>query len=152
MPQHGAVAYQRAAGRYGSDATATASPAKLVVMLYDRLALDLARAQQAQVDGNRETSHENLSHAQEIVAELLASLDVGAWDGGANLASLYRWLIREMVTANVRMDAQRTSDCLSVVEPLRLAWTEALSGGAAASGNATSGSATSGAGLIGATA
>ena len=57
LPQSGAGAYQRAAGRYGSDATATASPARLVVMLYDRLALDLARAhgvtgQYLPLDGN----------------------------------------------------------------------------------------------------
>jgi flagellar secretion chaperone FliS len=123
-------AYQRAAGRYGEDATATASPARLVVMLYDRLALDLARGRQAQLDGDRETANNQLAHAQDIVAELLSSLDVDVWDGAANLASLYRWLIRELIAANVRMDPTRTAGCLSVVEPLRDAWTQAAAGGA----------------------
>ena len=35
----------------------------------------------------------NIAHAQDIVAELLSSLDTDAWDGAANLASLYRWLL-----------------------------------------------------------
>lgn len=133
LPTYGTnQAYQRAAGRYGSEAAATASPAKLVVMLYDRLVLDLARGRQAQLDGDREVANEQLGHAQDIVAELLSSLDVDAWEGGPGLASLYRWLLRELMAANVRMDAGRTAGCLAVVEPLRDAWTEALTKGTGA--------------------
>lgn len=134
MPQSGAGAYQRAAGRYGADATATASPAKLVVMLYDRLALDLTRAHQAQLAGDRESANTNIAHAQDIVAELLSSLDTTGWDGAANLANLYRWLLRELIAANVRMDATRTAGCLAVVEPLREAWTQAVSATVAGAG------------------
>ena len=119
-------AYQRAQASYGSTAASTASPARLVVMLYDRLLLDLRRAHQFQVDGEREPAHDNLSHAQEIVAELLSSLDVDAWDGGRQLASLYQWLMAEMIRANTRMEPQRVLDCVSVVEPLRDAWAQAL--------------------------
>jgi flagellar protein FliS len=139
----GAAAYQRAANHYGSSSAETASPQRLLVQLYDRLCLDLARAVQAQQDGSREVAHTNLLHAQDIVSELLSSLDVDAWEGGANLASLYRWLLREMIAANVGMDAKRTGDCLSVVKPLRDAWAQALDSTAAGG---------TGAGLIGATA
>lgn len=133
LPTYGTnQAYQRAAGRYGADATATASPAKLVVMLYDRLVLDLNRGRQAQLAGDREAANDQLGHAQDIIAELLSSLDVEAWEGGPGLASLYRWLIRELISANVRMDPERTASCLTVVEPLRDAWTVALTKGAGA--------------------
>jgi len=118
-------AYQKAASSYSGSAVATATPQRLVVMLYDRLVLDLGRARQAQEDGDRETAHENLSHGQEIVAELLSSLDVNAWDGGPGLARLYTWLMAEMTRANVRMEPQRVTDCLGVVQPLRDAWSEA---------------------------
>jgi flagellar protein FliS len=124
MPQ--AQAYQRAAGSYGSNAATTASPGRLLVMLYDRLSLDLTRAHQAQLEGNREVANENIAHAQEIVAELLSSLDLDAWDGAAGLASLYRWVIRELIAANIRMDPDRTAGCLAVIEPLREAWTQAV--------------------------
>jgi flagellar protein FliS len=124
MPQ--SQAYQRAAGSYGTNAATTASPARLLVMLYDRLSLDLTRAHQAQLAGDREVANENIAHAQDIVAELLSSLDLQAWDGAAGLASLYRWVIRELIAANVRMDPERTAGCIAVIEPLREAWTQAL--------------------------
>ena len=129
-------AYQRAAGRYGSDAANTASPGRLLVMLYDRLSLDLTRAHAAQLEGQREVANDNIAHAQDIVAELLSSLDVDAWDGAPRLAAIYRWLMRELIAANVRMDPVRTAGCLDIVQPLREAWSQALAE-SGATGSAT---------------
>jgi flagellar secretion chaperone FliS len=111
--------------RYLGDAVATASPQQVLVMLYDRLALDLERAQIAAAAGDREATSVQLQHAQEIVIELLASLQVDAWEGGPRLAALYNWLITELVQANVRLDGNRISACRQVVEPLRDAWRQA---------------------------
>ena len=111
--------------RYLGDAVATASPQQVLVMLYDRLALDLERAQIAAAAGDREATSVQLQHAQEIVIELLASLQVDAWEGGPRLAALYNWLITELVQANVRLDGNRISSCRQVVEPLRDAWRQA---------------------------
>src|SRR5687768_14886278 len=111
--------------RYMGDSVATASPQQLLVMLYDRLALDLERAQKAAATGDRTTASEQLQHAQEIVLELLSSLRVDAWDGGPRLAALYNWLISEMMQANIRCDTNRISSCRQVVEPLRDAWRQA---------------------------
>ena len=58
--------------RYLGDAVATSSPQQVLVMLYDRLALDLERAQKAVAAGEREAASEQLQHAQAIVLELLA--------------------------------------------------------------------------------
>jgi flagellar protein FliS len=111
--------------RYMRDSVATASPQQLLVMLYDRLALDLERAEQAMVDADRERAHEQLTHAQEIVLELRASLNADVWEGGPRLAALYGWLITELIQANVKQDVRRVRDCRKVVEPLRDAWREA---------------------------
>jgi flagellar protein FliS len=111
--------------RYLGDTVTTASPQRLLVMLYDRLALDLERAQTALLDGDRTTAGEQLQHAQEIVLELLSSLQVDVWEGGPRLAALYNWLITEMIAANVKGDANRVSSCRQVVEPLRDAWRQA---------------------------
>jgi flagellar secretion chaperone FliS len=91
-------------------------------MLYDRLALDLERAQKAAAAGEREAASEQLQHAQAIVLELLSSLQVDAWEGGPRLAALYNWLIGELIQANTRQDTNRISSCRQVVEPLRDAW------------------------------
>lgn len=114
-----------ARARFLADTVATASPAKLLTMLYDRLVLDLTRAEKAQREGDRSAANAQLQHAQDIVTELSASLDTSAWDGGPGLAGLYAFLSAELVGANVAMDAERTAGCRALVEPLREAWHEA---------------------------
>ena len=111
--------------RYLGDSVATASPQQVLVMLYDRLALDLERAQAAVATGARDEASEQLQHAQAIVIELLSSLQVDVWEGGPRLAALYKWLITELVKANVKFDSNRISACREVVEPLRDAWRQA---------------------------
>ncbi|GGK18258.1 flagellar protein FliS [Pilimelia terevasa] len=111
--------------RYLRDAVATASPAKLLVMLYDRLVLDLARGEQALREENRDEATAQLQHAQEIIMELRASLDTSAWEGGPGLAQLYGFLLTELIQANVRREPDRVASCKALVEPLRDAWREA---------------------------
>ena len=111
--------------RYLGDSIATASPQQLLVMLYDRLALDLERGHAAMAAGDREQASAQLQHAQEIILELQASLRVEIWDGGPRLAALYAWLLSELIRANVKGDLRRVADCQKIVEPLRDAWREA---------------------------
>ncbi|RBY77065.1 flagellar export chaperone FliS [Blastococcus sp. TF02-09] len=108
--------------RYMGDTVATASPQQLLVMLYDRLALDLERADTALGAGDRDEARVQLQHAQEIVFELRSSLRVDLWEGGPRLDALYGWLIGELVQANIKGDRNRVSSCQKVVEPLRDAW------------------------------
>ncbi|MEU2348220.1 flagellar export chaperone FliS [Modestobacter sp. NPDC049651] len=108
--------------RYLGASVSTASPQQLLVMLYDRLALDLERAEAALVAGRRDEAREPLLHAQEIVIELRGSLKVEIWDGGPRLAALYGWLLGELITANTKGDVRRVADCRRIVEPLRDAW------------------------------
>jgi flagellar protein FliS len=111
--------------RYLGDAVSTASPQRLLVMLYDRLALDLERAESALTTGDREQANAMLQHAQDIVLELHSSLQVESWEGGPRLSALYTWLHGELVRANVKGDLRRVGDCRKIVEPLRDAWREA---------------------------
>ncbi len=119
--------------RYMGDTVATASPQQLLVMLYDRLALDLERGEAALRAGDSEEASRQLLHAQEIVAELHGSLKVEIWEGGPRLAALYTWLLTELVQANVKRDANRVASCREVVEPLRDAWRQAAASLAVAS-------------------
>jgi flagellar protein FliS len=110
---------------YVGQMVATASPARLLVMLYERLQLDLRRSVEAQESGDHATATAHLVHAQDIVLELNASLRTDAWAGAPTLAALYDWLHRELVRANVERNAAVTRDCLAAVEPLAEAWHEA---------------------------
>src|SRR4051812_42737627 len=111
--------------RYLQDSINTASPGRLLIMLYDRLVLDLMQGEEALRSLDRETAHERLTHAQEIVLELRTSLDVAAWSGAPGLAALYGFLVTELIGANINRDAGRVAACRSMVEPLRDAWREA---------------------------
>jgi flagellar protein FliS len=108
--------------RYLGDKISTASPQQLLVMLYDRLALDLERAEESLTSGDRTAAREPLMHAQDIVLELRKSLQVDVWEGGPRLAALYSWLVGELIQANLKGDIRRVRDCRNVVEPLRDAW------------------------------
>ena len=111
--------------RYLADSINTASPGKLLVMLYDRLVFDLAQGEEALRADDRDRAAERLMHAQEIVLELRTTLDLDAWEGAAGLANLYGFLITELIGANIRRDADRVAACRKLVEPLRDAWREA---------------------------
>jgi flagellar protein FliS len=111
--------------RYARDAVQTASPVRLVTMLYDRLARDLDDAELSISVSDHQGSHDALRHAQDIVAELSFSLNVDLWEGGVGLQRLYTWLLEQLVTANLTKDASLLPAAREMVESLREAWHEA---------------------------
>lgn len=122
--------------RYLRDRVMTASPAQRVVMLYDRLGLDLTLAQAALSDATNATeavagaaadpvaAGTHLAHAMQVVAELQASLDTSAGGPAANLASLYAFLVGELVA--IRGGAyEKLPAVAEIVATLRDAWAQA---------------------------
>ncbi len=117
--------YANLRDRYVQDAVTTASPATLLVMLYDRLVLDLMRGESALRSGQRDAANEQLNHAQDIISELANTLDVNAWDGAKQLMSVYTFLLTTLVEANTQADADKVAACRELVEPLQDAWQQA---------------------------
>ncbi len=115
----------RGGNAYVRDSVETASPGRLLVMLYDRLALDLERAEHACTSGDVQTAHDTLVHAQEIVNELHGSLDVEVWAPGRHLAELYEFVGEQLCQANVSKDAAIVAECRRIIAPLHTAWREA---------------------------
>lgn len=110
---------------YVATSVQTASPARLLTMLCDRLLLDVERAAHALDAQQRPQATQHLAHAQEIVAELIASLDVDGWEGGPGLLSIYTWLHGELLAASAAGDVERVRACARVVEPIARTWREA---------------------------
>lgn len=110
---------------YLGQMVSTASPARLLVMLYDRLVVDVQRAAECQQAGDFAAAGQHLQHAQEIVLELSSSLRQDVWDGAAKLASVYAFLHTELVRANVERTVEITESCLGIITPLADAWREA---------------------------
>ncbi|WP_415854925.1 flagellar export chaperone FliS [Sinomonas sp. G460-2] len=112
----------RAREQYNRDAILSASPARLLTMLYDRLLLDLRRAEIAQNAANWPSASENLLHAQDIVAELTATLRPDGWDGADGLRAIYEYVRVALVNANIHRDVARTREAIGLLEPLQEAW------------------------------
>lgn len=111
--------------RYTREAILSATPVTLLTMLYDRLLLDLGRAESAQHREDWPAARENLLHAQDIVAELSSSLDLDAWDGAADLLGLYGYVSRLLISANLDRAVAHTREAIAVLEPLAEAWYQA---------------------------
>ena len=111
--------------RYAAEAVATASPARLLLMLFDRLVRDLVLAEQAVREADHAVANDQLVHAQAILLELNTSLDHDVWDGAATLSKIYLFCWSELVAANVGKDAERIIAIRHLIEPLRDTWREA---------------------------
>jgi flagellar protein FliS len=108
--------------QYTRDAILSASPARLLTMLYDRLLLDLRRAEAAQHTADWQAASDNLLHAQDIVAELSGSLKPGMWNGADGLQALYEYVRMALVNANIHRDPARTREAIALLTPLQAAW------------------------------
>jgi flagellar protein FliS len=111
--------------RYVGDSVSTASPSRLVTMLYDRLVRDLVTGETAVMASDLAAANASLVHAQEIIWELAAGLDPTRWSGGPALAALYQFMLGELLDANVKKDAAKVASVRELVEPLRDAWHQA---------------------------
>jgi flagellar protein FliS len=110
---------------YNRDSVLSASPARLLTMLYDRLLLDLSRGESALAAEQWPTAWENLRHADQIVSELAGTLRVDLWDGAEGLLQLYGYLADLIVGGMIERDADKVREAIALAEPLRQTWHEA---------------------------
>lgn len=110
---------------YHRDSILSASPARLLTMLYDRLVLDLVRAEEALRAEAWPTALENLRHADQIVAELASSLRVNLWGGAEGLLQMYSYLMDLIIASTIERNADKVHEAITLVEPLRQTWHEA---------------------------
>ena len=109
--------------QYLRDAVMTATPEQLQLMLYDgviRLAMQARDAIEAK---NYETSYEKLTRAQNIILEMQNGLN---YDVNRPLcervASIYGFLYRKLVDANVKRDLSDIDDALKILRLERETW------------------------------
>lgn len=119
---------------YRSQAATTASPAQLVLMLYDGALVAIHRAQVAleQEPLDHERANDQLHRAQAIVMELSVTLDHDR--GGelaGNLSSLYAFCQERLIDANVRKAGAPLAAAVDTLTGLRDAWEQACVHGSA---------------------
>ncbi|MFJ4290682.1 flagellar export chaperone FliS [Cupriavidus sp. NPDC089707] len=104
----------------------SASPHKLIAMLYDGARAAIARAKFHLEGGNIAERGNAISKAIDIIDNgLRAVLDHDA--GGeisANLESLYEYMVRRLMLANLRSDAALLAEVDALLEGLASAWAQ----------------------------
>ena len=127
------MAYSSALSTYKETRIKTASQGQLIIMLYDEAVRQLDQAliflklndTGKRNPGNIEKISKAVVKTQEIVAELMVSLDFE--QGGSiakNLFSLYTWFNRELMESNISQDAGRISIVRNHIDELRNTWQE----------------------------
>ncbi|MDR3116031.1 MAG: flagellar export chaperone FliS [Treponema sp.] len=113
----------------------TAGQGQLIIMLYNEAVKYLDQGvefleryiQEKKNPGRIEQIGKSILKSQEIISELMVSLDFER--GGEiarNLFSLYSWFNQELLEANITLDMQRIINIRDMVIELRGAWGEAI--------------------------
>jgi flagellar protein FliS len=117
---------QNPASAYQSQAVQTANGPHLLLMLCDRMSVDIARAEVALGQSDNKAANEHLQHAQKIVRMLRSALDPDRFGGGYELLSVYNFLEAHLVRANLEKDVALVRECADLVRPIHEAWRKAV--------------------------
>ncbi|OXT08757.1 flagellar export chaperone FliS [Thermoanaerobacterium thermosaccharolyticum] len=110
---------------YKRNSIMTASPEELVMMLYNGIIRFVNEAKQAIDDKNIERAHNSITRAQDIVLELMSTLDM-QYDISKNLYSIYDYISRRLIEANLKKDKVALDEVESLVSDLKDTWGKAM--------------------------
>ncbi len=117
---------------YKETSVKTASQGTLILMLYDEgikrieAAIKLLDVEKMPPE-SIEKINTNIIKAQEIVTELMASLNTEK--GGQianNLMAIYSYFYQQLLQSNIKKDISLLKEILNMMKDLRLAWQEAV--------------------------
>ena len=114
-------------GRYQDMKVQTASPAQIMIMLYDGAIRFSLQAKKKIEDQDFEGKGVFISKTQAIIDELMNSLDFNiAPDLCTNLQQLYIYINERLTHANIKMDAEAMNEVIELLNILRDGWKQAL--------------------------
>lgn len=125
--------------KYLTQQVMTASPERLVFMLYDKAITSLREAIAAIEKGDIEGRWKANKRAMDILEHMWSTLDVDR--GGEiadNLNQIFPFAMLRLPDVDIRNDPQPAEDVIRVLEPLRDAWREIAMKGAQQAGSPAS--------------
>ena len=117
--------YATAQQAYRDSAILTATPERLVVMLYDGANRFLIQGAAAMRGGDLTVTNDRLRRAEAIINELRSTLDMSAGQVATNLESIYAFCQRLLLEARLKQDADKIDHVARLLRELRDAWDEA---------------------------
>lgn len=117
------LSYNRLVDEYKKNAVTSASPLKLVVMLYDGALRFMEQGKDAVLKKDFNRQNEKLQRAQRIVLELMAALDTtSGGDIANNLMSLYSFIVQQLINANIHDQVEPIEASMKILTDLRASW------------------------------
>lgn len=117
------MSYASPAAQYQETAVFSASPAQLVVMIYDHLLLSLRRARLGVEKQNPELRGASFDRSRAAVSELLVTLDhERGGEVAKQLSGVYSFILSELVALGLRPDLARLDRVIGMVADLREAF------------------------------
>jgi len=116
------MAYTATPNAYRESSVLTATPERLIVMLYDGAHRFLAQAAAAMRVRNIPVSHGKLRRAENIISHLQATLDLEQGEIAHNLQSIYAFCLRHLNQARIDLDADKVDEVDRLLSTLRDAW------------------------------
>ncbi len=124
--------------KYQQSSVQTASPGQLIVMLYDG-AIRFVRQSVEAIDAHDiETANDKLIKAQNIIHELVASLDL-QYAIATDLARIYEYMLYQLINANMKKDKEPALEVLTYLVELKETWVSAAKLTMTTTGTATHG-------------
>ncbi len=102
----------------------TASQGKLIVMLFNGAIKRAEEAKRQLARGDRQSVHNNLIRAQDILGELRGALNMKAGDIAQNLDRIYEYFQHLLVAANVKKDPEPIDTVVEMMSEMRDTWQE----------------------------
>lgn len=109
---------------YIKNSVETASPSKLLLMLYDGAIKFTKLSIQAMEEKNIQDAHNYNVRVQDIFEELMATLDF-SYPISKQLYSLYEYMNHRLVEGNLRKDPAPLKEVLDFLTEYRAVWAEA---------------------------
>lgn len=119
--------YNKKLNSYKQTQISTASPGKLVLMMYEGAVKFLKLAKQGMSDKKLDIANNNIVKTQKILNELSIVLDLEA--GGEiakNLWRLYDYMLYRLIDINLKKDEKGIDEIVDMIEELKGAWNIAL--------------------------
>lgn len=110
---------------YKQNAVTTASPGELTLLLYNGCLKFINRAKKAMEENNIEERNKNLIKAQNIIQELMVTLNTDI-PVAKNMMQMYDYMYRRLVEANTKNDVEIVAEVEDFVIQFRDTWKEVL--------------------------
>lgn len=114
--------------RYFQNQVYTASPERLILMLYDGALKFLKSARAAIPEKDFDKANRCIGRVQDIVTELMVSLDLNQGDVSGNLYVLYDYINNRLIQANLAKDTAMLAEVENMLSTLRDTWREVIVG------------------------